>query len=183
MNTDELFIDANKLPNPLPKFQVYELLDKVKQGDKDAIKMIIEHNIRLVLYRVNNRFKSVEYDKRDLVSIGNIGLVKAVTAFDKSKNVEFAIYATKCIDNEILMFLKKLKKHQNVDSLDKPIAYDKEGKELKIEDIISDETDMVEDYETKITHKIIREVVKKLPDRDRKIIMLHFGFYNNKIHT
>ena len=183
MNTNELFIDANKLPQPLPKSQVNELLDKVKHGDEDAIKMIIEHNIRLVLYQVNNKFKSVEYDKKDLVSIGNIGLIKAVTTFDKSKNVEFATYATRCIDNEILMFLRKLKKDQKVDSLDKTITHDKEGKELKIEDTISDETDIVEDYEKNITYKIIREIVKELPGRDREIIMLHFGFYNNKIHT
>ena len=183
MNTNELFIDANKLPQPLPKSQVNELLDKVKHGDEDAIKMIIEHNIRLVLYQVNNKFKSVEYDKKDLVSIGNIGLIKAVTTFDKSKNVEFATYATRCIDNEILMFLRKLKKDQKVDSLDKTITHDKEGKELKIEDTISDENDIVEDYEKNITYKIIREIVKELPSRDREIIMLHFGFYNNKIHT
>ena len=183
MNTNELFIDANKLPQPLPKSQVNELLDKVKHGDEDAIKMIIEHNIRFVLYQVNNKFKSVEYDKKDLVSIGNIGLIKAVTTFDKSKNVEFATYATRCIDNEILMFLRKLKKDQKVDSLDKTITHDKEGKELKIEDTISDENDIVEDYEKNITYKIIREIVKELPSRDREIIMLHFGFYNNKIHT
>ena len=183
MNTNELFIDANKLPQPLPKSQVNELLDKVKHGDEDAIKMIIEHNIRLVLYQVNNKFKSVEYDKKDLVSIGNIGLIKAVTTFDKSKNVEFATYATRCIDNEILMFLRKLKKDQKVDSLDKTITHDKEGKELKIEDTISDENDIVEDYEKNITYKIIREIVKELPDRDREIIMLHFGFYNNEVHT
>ena len=180
MNTDELFIDANKLPKPLPKSQVNELLDKVKQGDENAIKMIIEHNIRLVLYEVNNRFKSVEYDKKDLVSIGNVGLMKAVTTFDKSKKVEFATYATRCIDNEILMFLRKLKKDQKVDSFDKTITHDKEGKELKIEDTISDETDIVEDYEKNITYKIIREIVKELPDRDREIIMLHFGFYNTQ---
>ena len=183
MNTDELFIDANKLPKPLPKSQVNELLDKVKQGDENAIKMIIEHNIRLVLYEVNNRFKSVEYDKKDLVSIGNVGLMKAVTTFDKSKKVEFTTYATRCIDNEILMFLRKLKKDQKVDSFDKTITHDKEGKELKIEDTISDETDIVEDYEKNITYKIIREIVKELPDRDREIIMLHFGFYNNEVHT
>ncbi len=145
--------------------------------------MIVEHNIRLVLHQVTNRFKYVEYDKKDLVSIGNIGLMKAVRTFDKSKKVAFSSYATRCIDNEILMFLRKLKKDPKIDSLDRVIAYDKEGKELKIEDTISDETDIVEDYEKNITYKIIQEIVKKLPDRDREIIMLYFGFYNSKIHT
>ena len=183
MSTDELFIDAKKLPNPLPKSQINELLDKVKQGDEDAIKIIVEHNIRLVLHQVSTKFKSVEYDKKDLVSIGNIGLMKAVTTFNKAYKVEFSTYAARCIDNEILMFLRQLKKNQKLDSLDRTITHDEEGKELKIKDTISDESDIVEDYEKNITYKIIREIVKKLPDQDREIIMLHFGFYNDKIHT
>lgn len=183
MSTDELFIDGNKLPKILPKSQIYELLDKVKQGDKDATKMIVEHNIRLVLHQVSNRFKFIEYDKKDLVSTGIIGLIKAVTTYDKSKKFEFSTYAARCIDNEILMFLRNLKKDEKVDSFDKAIAYDKEGKELKIENTISDGTNIIEDYEKNITYKIIREIVKKLPDKDREIITLHFGFYNNKIHT
>lgn len=183
MNTDELFIDANQLPKPLSKSQTYELLDKVEQGDEEAKKIIAEHNIRLVLYEVTTRFKYVEYDKKDLVSIGNVGLMKAITTFDKSKKVEFSTYAIKCIDNEILLFLRKLKKDQKVDSLEKIITYDEEGKKVKIEDTISDETDIAEDYEKNIIYKIIREIVEELPDRDKEIIRLYFGFYNNEIHT
>lgn len=183
MNTDELFIDGYKLPKPLSKQEVYELLKKIKQGDELAREKFVEHNIRLVLYEVTGRFKSVEYDKKDLVSIGNVGLMKAITTFDTSKKVEFATYATRCIDNEILMFLRKLKKDQNVDSLDRTINHDKDGNELKIEDIIIDETDIVEEYTDNETHQIIRQIVKDLPDRDREIIMLHFGFYNDKTHT
>ena len=183
MNTDELFIDGYKLPKPLSKQEVYELLKKIKQGDELAREKFVEHNIRLVLYEVTGRFKSVEYDKKDLVSIGNVGLMKAITTFDTSKKVEFATYATRCIDNEILTFLRKLKKDQNVDSLDRTINHDKDGNELKIEDIIIDETDIVEEYTDNETHQIIRQIVKDLPDRDREIIMLHFGFYNDKTHT
>lgn len=183
MNTDELFIDADKLPNPLPKSQLYELLDKVEQGNEDAAKIIIEHNIRLVLYLVSNKFKSIEYDKKDLVSIGNIGLIKAVKTFDKSKKVKFSTYATRCINNEILIFIKKVKKDQKIDSLDKTITHGKEGKELKIKDIISDEINIVKDYEKNINYKIIQEIIKELPERNREIIMLYFGFYNNKTYT
>lgn len=183
MNTDELFIDGHKLPKPLSKQEVYELLEKIKQGDELAREKLVEHNIRLVLYEVTGRFKSVEYDKKDLVSIGNVGLMKAITTFDTSKKVEFATYATRCIDNEILMFLRKLKKAQNVDSLDRTIIHDKDGNELKIEYTIIDETDIVEEYTDNETHQIIRQIVKDLPDRDREIIMLHFGFYNDKTHT
>lgn len=183
MNTDELFIDADKLPKSLPKSQLYELLDKIEQGNEDAAKIIIEHNIRLVLYLVNNKFKSIEYDKKDLVSIGNIGLIKAVKTFDKSKKVKFSTYATRCINNEILMFIKKVKKDQKIDSLDKTITHGKEGKELKIKDIISDEINIVKDYEKNINYKIIQEIIKELPERNREIIMLYFGFYNNKTYT
>ena len=183
MNTDELFIDANKLPKPLSKSQTYELLDKVKQGDEEAKKIIAEHNIRLVLYEVTTRFRYVEYDKKDLVSIGNIGLIKAITTFDKSRKVEFSAYTARCIDNEILMFLRKIKKDQNVDSLNKQIKHDKEGRELKIEDIISDTSNIIEDYEKNITYKTIQEIIKKLPNRDKEIIILRFGFYNNEVHT
>ena len=183
MNTNELFIDGHKLPKPLSKQEVYDLLDKIKQGDEKARERLVEHNIRLVLSEVTGRFSTVEYDKKDLVSIGNVGLMKAITTFDTSKKVEFSTYAIRCIDNEILMFLRKLKKYANDDSLDRTINHDKDGNELKIEDTLSDDTDIVEEYTDNETHRIIREVVKDLPDRDRKIIMLHFGFYNDETHT
>jgi len=183
MNTNELFIDGHKLPKPLSKQEVYELLDKIKQGDEKARTKLVEHNIRLVLYEVTGRFNTVKYDKKDLVSIGNIGLMNAITTFDTTKKVEFATHATRCIDNEILMFLRKIKKHENVDSLDRTINHDKDGNELKIEDTLSDDTDIVEEYTDNETYRIIREIVKELPDRDREIIMLHFGFYNGETHT
>ena len=183
MNFDELFIDGNKLPKQLSGKEVLELLDKIKQGDEKALEKMMEHNIRLVIYEVTHRFKSVGYDKKDLVSIGNVGLMKAIKTFDISKRITFATYATRCIDNEILMFLRRLKKDQNVDSLDRAISYDKEGNELKIEDIISDKIDIINDYADNETYRIINQIVRELPDRDKEIIMLHFGFYDDKTHT
>jgi len=183
MNTEELFIESQKLPKPLPKHEVYELLEKIKQGDEKAKEKLVMHNIRLVLYQVTGRFKSVQYDKKDLVSIGNIGLMKAIVNFDTSKKVEFATFATKCIDNEILLFLRKLKNDQDVDSIEKVINSDNEGNELKIDSTICDEINIIDEYIDYETNQIIRQVVKDLPPRDREIIMLHFGFYNGKIHT
>lgn len=183
MNMESLLFGGKELPKTLSKYEVSELIEKIKQGDEKARKKLIEHNIRLVLYEVNHRFKSVEYDKNDLVSIGNIGLMKAITTFDASKKVEFSTYATRCIDNEILMFLRKLKKNQNVDSLDRIIRHDKDGNEKKLEDIISDDIDITESYTDNETYQIIRQIVKDLPERDRQIIMLYFGFYNGKTHT
>lgn len=182
MNTEELFIDSHKLPQPLPKQEVYVLLDKIKQDDCKAKEKLIYHNIRLVLSEVTGRFNKVKYDKKDLVSIGIVGLMKAIETFDKSKKVEFSTYATRCIDNEILMFLRKLKRYQNADSMDRIVNYDNDGNKLRMEDIISDDTDMVKEYIDNETYGIIREIVKELPDRDRKIIMLYFGFYD-KIYT
>lgn len=184
MNTDELFINSDKLPDPLPNSRLYELLDKINQDDdEEAIKIVVEHNIRLVLYEVTNKFRIVEYDKKDLVSVGNIGLFKAIKSFDTSKKISFSTYAMKCIDNQILDFLKRIKKNQNVDSLDKTFIRDKEGKELSIAQTISDETNVFDNCEKKETYQSIRKILKELPDRDRQIIMLQFGFYNNKIYT
>lgn len=183
MNTDDLFMNGYKIPDPLSNQEVDELLEKIKQGDECAKEKLAKHNIRLVLFEVMRRFKTVEYDKKDLVSVGNIGLMKAIATFDISRKVKFSIYAVKCIDNEILTFLRKLKKERNVDSLDETIGYDKNGSELKIEDIVSDKTDIVEDYINDETYQAIRQLVNDLPNRDKEIIMLYFGFYGDKTYT
>ena len=183
MNTEELFIDAYKLPNPLENDEVYKLLAEIKKGSSKAKEKLIIHNIRLVLYEVTTKFQKVEYDKKELVSLGSLGLIKAIDTYDLSKGTEFSTYATRCIDNEILMFIRKLKKYQNVDSLDKIIYNDKDGNELKLGDTISDNTNLVEENENKELRKIVRMIVNELPDRDKEIIMLHFGFYNDRTYT
>ncbi len=179
MNTSELFIDGNNLPDPLSKQETYDLLLKIKQGDQSAIEKLAQHNIRLILYEVTGRFNSVNYDKKDLVSIGNIGLMKAITSFDTSKKIEFTTYAVKCIDNEILMFLRKINRWQNVDSLDRTVNQDKDDEKLKLGNSIADETDMVEDLIRNETYPIIRQALLNLPKYDREILMLYFGFNND----
>ena len=134
MNTDELFIEGHKLPQPLSKEEVYKLIQEANEGSKEARDKLVTHNIRFVLYEVTNKFQKVDYDKKDLVSIGNLGLIKAINTYDLSKGFEFATYATRCIDNEILMFLRKLKKEQAVDSIDRVIFQDKDGSEMKLGD-------------------------------------------------
>jgi len=183
MNNDELFIE-DKLPLPLSKEEVSKLFQETNEGSKEARDKLIIHNIRLVLYLVTSKFKNVNYDKKDLVSIGNIGLIKAIDSYDLSKGFEFTTYASRCINNEILGFLKKLKKDQSIDSIDSVMFYNKDGQEMKLEDKLSDDNDLVEDYVNEETHKIIREVVKELPNnRDKEIIMLYFGFYDDKTYT
>lgn len=183
MNNYELFIDGYRLPQPLIKDELDKLIKEACSGSKEARDKLIIHNIRLVLHEVTNRFRNIDYDKKDLVSIGSIGLVKAVNTYDITKEVKFATYAVRCIDNEILMFLRKVKHDKNIDSIDKVLFYGKDGSELKLEDILSDDSDLVIDHENSETYKIIRQLINQLPDRDKEIIMLHFGFYNDRIYT
>lgn len=183
MNNYELFIDGYRLPQPLIKDELDKLIKEACSGSKEARDKLIIHNIRLVLHEVTNRFRNIDYDKKDLVSIGSIGLVKAVNTYDITKEVKFATYAVRCIDNEILMFLRKVKHDKNIDSIDKVLFYGKDGSELKLEDILSDDSDLIINHENSETYKIIRQLINQLPDRDKEIIMLHFGFYNDRIYT
>ena len=182
MNDNDLFNEVKKLPIPLSKEETNELFDKMNKGSIEVRDKIIIHNIRLVIYQVIKKFSGVEYDKKDLVSVGNIGLIKAVDTFDISKNVAFSTYAIKCINNEIVGFLKRSKINQNIDSLDRTIIK-QDGSHLKLEDVIADNIDFTEKYEDKDNYKIIIEFVNNLPYYDKQIIMLYFGFYDNKRYT
>lgn len=182
MGISNLFLDGYTIPKKLPKEEMYKLITKMSQGDLNARQTLIEHNIRLVIHQVQGRFNALDYDKRELVSIGILGLVKAIDTYDLSKKVEFSSYAIRCIDNEILMFIRKINKEKLVDSLDKPISGEDSGKEIKLEDTISSDVDVETSYENKEVYTIIRKIVYSLPERDREIIMLYFGFYNDRVY-
>ncbi len=183
MNTEEIFINADELPQPLSDEKLYKLVQEAHEGSKESMNKLITHNILLVLYEVRNKFRTVNYDKKELVSIGIFGLIKAVNTFDLSRKFKFSSYAVKLIDNEILQFLKKLKRNQSIDSLDEAIYRNENDTERKLKDKLSDNNDLVENYEKEETNRIIRKVVEKLPDLEREIIMLSFGFYDYKIYT
>lgn len=183
MNTEEWFIDGNNLPNSLPKSEFDYLLRKVREGDSEALEKLVTHNIRLVLYEVAKKYKNTDYDKKELVAAGNLGLLKALNTYDLSKEIAFPTYAVKCIDNEMLMYLRKNKKHQGVDSIDKIVCYDKNGNEMKLEDKLSSDIDVAGNYEKQETYRAIREIVNNLPDRDRKIVIMYFGFDDYPICT
>lgn len=182
MGISNLFLDGYTIPKKLPKEEMYKLITKMSQGDLNARQKLIEHNIRLVIHQVQGRFNTLDYDKRELVSIGILGLVKAIDTYNLSKKVEFSSYAIRCIDNEILMFIRKINKEKVVDSLDKSISGEDSGKEIKLEDTISSDVDIETSYEDKEVYTIIRKIVYSLPERDREIIMLYFGFYNDKVY-
>ena len=182
MGYNDIFIEGYKIPKKLPKEEMYDLLAKVSQGDTDARKKLIEHNIRLVIYEVNGRFNTLEHEKSELVSIGILGLVKAVDTYDLSKKIEFSSYAIRCIDNEILMFIRKLKKEKTIDSLDRPIGGEGSDKKIKLEDTISSDVDIETSYEDEEDYAEVRRIVYSLPEREREIIMLAFGFYDGRVY-
>lgn len=177
---DDLFIEDYKFPPVLTANETKELLIKYKNGDLNAKDKLVNHNIRLVFYRVMGRFNNLPVDKDELVCIGNMGLFKAVETFDISKLTTFASYATSCIDNEILMYFRKIKKHNDVQSLNTVINTDKDGSEQTLEGLISSDEDIEENTIENDNKRIIREIVEKLPGRDKKIIQMYFGFNDDK---
>lgn len=182
MNINNNWISNVKI---LSKDELNKLIEEVQNGSKEAEEKILFHNIRLVIREVLTKFNNnnVCYDEDDLISIGCFGLLKAVKRYDTSKGFEFSTYAIRCIDNEILMFLRKLKRHENILSINEIVCHNKDGDEQKIEDLIYDESDLVENFEKTEIYEIIRQIVNELPEKEKTIIMLKFGFYNNQTCT
>lgn len=175
----DLFVEKN-MPEPLNQKEICDYFEKYKNGDSNAREILIERNVKLVFHQVTKKFANVPYDKKELVSIGIIGLIKSVDTFDISKNTKFSSYAITCINNEVLMFLRKEKKYINTDSLDRILNIDEKGREVKIGDIIPDEkSDFVSVYENQEVDSIIRNIIEDLPPRDKEIIRLYFGFIND----
>ena len=171
-----LFVEKN-LPKPLDDKEILEYFIRFQNGDLKSREIIINHNIKLVLYRVTGKFSSYPYDMDELVSIGLMGLIKAVDTFDKNKEVKFSTYAMKCIDNEILLFIRKNKTHKKHVSLTSPISTNKDGSELFLKDILMDsDEDFVFSIEEKESYDEVRRVIENLPEREKQIIMLYFGF-------
>ena len=179
----ENYIDINALPKSLLKEENKRLIKLMLEGDFDARQKLIESNMRLVTYRVSTKFGIVNYDKEELVSIGNLGLIKAVDTFDPTKETALSTYAIKCIDNEINMFLRKLKKVQKDISLSQPVNISSKDKERHIEDFLSNGLDIEEEYLNAETILRVRELVKKLPPALRETVRLYYGFNDGKRYT
>ena len=177
MDNYNLFMDGIYLPHPLTKDETYQLFLEYQNGSSSAREKLIIHNIRLVLYETIHTFKSVCYDKKELVAVGIIGLINAVDTYDVTRKVLFATYASRCICNAILAFLRNAKKDKFVYSFDTFLFFDKNGEGIKLQDRMSDDVNIILDYETKVDYEIIREVISDLPIRDREIIKIFFGFY------
>ena len=179
---NELFFigSSDKLPAPLSKEEEEKLVNDFHNGDLDAKNKLIEHNLRLVVY-LSKKYDSTNIDLEDLVSIGTIGLIKGINTYKGDKNIKLATYASRCIDNEILMFLRKNKKRRGDISLDESLSFDKEGNELTLEDVLGTEDDIVtKNIEEEDTKKIMIDEINKLNERDKKIMVMRYGLDGNE---
>lgn len=168
------------LPPPLRKDVEEDLVRRSNTGDIEARNKLIEHNLRLVVF-LAKKYDNAMYDLEDLVSIGTIGLIKGIKTYKLDKNIKLATYASRCIDNEILMFLRKNKKRMSEVSFEDSVNLDSEGNELHIEDIFGTEEDLVEkSIECKDDKILLASEVKKLDDRDKEIIELRYGLSGKK---
>ena len=163
------------LPEPLSKDEEDRYVNLFLEGDMKARDKLIEHNLRLVVF-LAKKYENTKIDLEDLVSIGTIGLIKGVNTYQNDKNIKLATYASRCIDNEILMYLRKTKKKRTEISFEDSLSYDSEGNELHLEDVLGTEDDIVtKPIENELDKKLMYLEVSKLNDRDREIIELRYG--------
>lgn len=168
------------LPEPLSRMEEEEALELARFGDEIAKNKLIEHNLRLVVF-LAKKYENTGIDLEDLVSIGTIGLIKGINTYKMGKNIKLATYASRCIDNEILMFLRKNKKRKTEISFEDSLSYDAEGNELHLEDVLGTEDDVVtKELENKIEKKLLIEEIEKLNERDKKIMILRYGLFGNE---
>ena len=164
------------LPPPLTGEQEAEMLERLEtEGSEEAKSILIEHNLRLVVY-IAKKFDNTGVGVEDLISIGTIGLIKAINTFNKGKNIKLATYASRCIENEILMFLRRNNKTRMEVSIEEPLNVDWDGNELLLSDILGTEEDIIyRGIEDEVERKLLRKAVNKLSKREKTIICLRFG--------
>lgn len=166
---------TDKLAEPLSKEEEFKYVELSMQGDLYAKNKLIEHNLRLVVF-LAKKYENTGIDLEDLVSIGTIGLIKGVSTYKSDKNIKLATYASRCIDNEILMFLRKNKRRKGEVSFEDNLSYDAEGNELHLEDILGTEPDIVtKGIEDKSDKKMLYEEIGRLNGRDKQIMVLRYG--------
>lgn len=166
----------DKLPAPLKNDEEMELLKRLMNKDSEAKNILIERNLRLVVY-IAKKFENSGVNIEDLISIGTIGLMKAVNSFNLDKNIKLATYASRCIENEILMFLRKNNKIKTEVSIDEPINTDSEGNDLSLADILGTDNDSIfKHIEESDNKKVLEVAIRKLNDREKTIMQLRYGF-------
>ena len=171
---------ADVLPPPLKGTEEQAALMALEEGDENAKQLLIERNLRLVVF-ISRRFENTGVNLEDLISIGTIGLIKAITTYRLDKNIKLATYASRCIENEILMHIRKISAQKAEVSLDEPINMDYDGNELLLSDILGTDEDMImRPLEDNVDLCVLRQAVKELPDREREIVVMRFGLYGHQ---
>ena len=166
---------SDVLPPPLKGQQEQEALEALERGDEAAKQRLVEHNLRLVVY-IARRFENTGINLEDLISIGTIGLIKAISTYRLDKKIKLATYASRCIENEILMYIRKTANQKAEVSLDEPINMDCDENELLLSDILGTDEDMIlRPLEDDVDICVLRQALKELPDREREIVLMRFG--------
>lgn len=174
---------SDTLPPPLPREEEIVLIGRLAEGDFQVRQTLIERNLRLVVY-IARRFENTGINIEDLISIGTIGLIKAVNTFRADKNIKLATYASRCIENEILMYLRKNANTRTEVSFDEPLNTDWDGKELLLSDVLGTDGDIVmRPIEADVDRKLLSDAVQKLPEREQRIITMRFGLRGQKERT
>lgn len=171
------------LPAPLDKEEEQEVLARLTAGDETARSILIERNLRLVVY-IARKFENTGINIEDLISIGTIGLIKAVNTFKPDKKIKLATYASRCIENEILMYLRRNNKLRSEISFDEPLNVDWDGNELLLSDVLGTENDIItKDLESSVDKDLLRDALSQLTDREKQIMELRFGLAGEEEKT
>lgn len=166
---------SGTLPTPLTREEEAQVIARLEQGDEEARQTLIERNLRLVVY-IARRFENTGVNLEDLISIGTIGLIKAISTYRLDKKIKLATYASRCIENEILMYIRKTANQKTEVSLDEPINMDCDGNELLLSDILGTDEDMImRPLEDDVDICVLRQALRDLPDREREIVLMRFG--------
>ena len=174
---------SDTLPPPLERAEEQKALCALEAGDESARSKLIEHNLRLVVY-ISKRFENTGINIEDLISIGTIGLIKAVNTFNSSKNIKLATYASRCIENEILMYLRKISSQRTEISFDEPLNTDWDGNELLLSDILgTDEDEVARPMEDDAEKHMLMEAISTLSQREQSIILMRFGLPDGQEYT
>ena len=174
---------SQTLPPPLSNEEEEELLSKLDDNNIEARKILVEHNLRLVVY-IAKKFENTGVDLEDLISIGTIGLMKAINTFNNKKNIKLATYASRCIEYEILMFLRRSNRLKGEISIDEPLNQDGDGNELLLSDLLGTDEDIVyKNLEDEVDKRLLKSAMEKLTDKEKNIMNLRFGMSGHKEKT
>ena len=171
---------SDVLPPPLKGKDEQDALEAMEQGSEPAKQLLIERNLRLVVF-IARRFESTGINLEDMISIGTIGLIKAIGTYRRDKNIKLATYASRCIENEILMYIRKIANQKSEISLDEPINMDYDGNELLLSDILGTDEDVIaRPLEDDVDICLLRQAVRELPEREREIVLMRYGLDGRK---